>query len=366
VLDYGSSALRDAVFADVVNANYPSGPITFCLLWDEGEVEYSIRELGPKEGELVTELSFKTNSDTVSAVLSGEPGKAIYDLAINDTRFSQCLTMRGFRPVVTSDLPAVREVANKINKLLDGLETGIHWLGAVRAPPPRYFEIGPGSKLLVAPDGSGVAQVLRASQRAGDGVSEGVSNWLESACQCELSTAETDGQLVFNRQMFPFRLRSMGGSEASVAVRDVGEGIAQALPVVTLCHQALAGQLGPNPILAFEQPELHLHPAAGVKLAEEVIRCVAKGSPGRHVIETHSESFLLSMQTALVGGQLSPAQITVYWVDQVDGTSSLQPISFDNDGYPVGGWPAGVFRETLDQADRLARLRLGTDAPSTG
>ncbi len=48
----------------------------------------------------------------------------------------------------------------------------------------------------------------------------------------------------------------------------------------------------------------------------------------------------------------------VYWVSADESGTSLRPITFDQAGFAVGGWPQGVFRETLDQARRLAQLRI--------
>lgn len=81
---------------------------------------------------------------------------------------------------------------------------------------------------------------------------------------------------------------------------DSGEGIAQALPVITLCAQAANNELGKFPIVVLEQPELHLHPDATVELAEFICRCAQKNKNARFIIETHSESFLLAIQKSLV------------------------------------------------------------------
>jgi predicted ATPase len=183
-----------------------------------------------------------------------------------------------------------------------------------------------------------------------------VSKWLEKTCQCTLSFAASDEAIAFNRRFFPFDV--VTAADRHIAVRDVGEGVAQALPVVMLCHQARLGRLGPSPVLAFEQPELHLHPAASVHLADEIIACIAQGSEASHVIETHAESMLLSVQIAIVEGRIRPEDAVVYWVSADESATSLRPITFDKSGYAVGGWPQGVFRETLDQARRLAQLRI--------
>ena len=183
-----------------------------------------------------------------------------------------------------------------------------------------------------------------------------MSKWLEKTCQCSLSFAASDEALLYNRRFYPFDVITATGRH--VAVRDVGEGIAQALPVVMLCHQARLGQLGNSPILAFEQPELHLHPAAAVHLADEMIACIAQGSPASHIVETHAESMLLSVQIAIVEGRIRPEDVVVYWISPGDPGTTMRPITFDASGFAIGGWPQGVFRETLDQARRLAQLRI--------
>ncbi|RYC28720.1 hypothetical protein D3273_27835 [Lichenibacterium minor] len=207
-------------------------------------------------------------------------------------------------------------------------------------------------------DGTGVAEALRASFVADTPVVQKVSEWLQRSCDCELSFLNTDRQLIAGRELYEFNLISRK-SGTRVSLRDVGEGIAQSLPIVALCHQAAAGILGENAILAMEQPELHLHPRAAVELADEIVACVASGSSATHLIETHSESVLLSVQTAIVKKQIFPEQVIVYWVSQADGNSSLQKISFDDEGYPTGAWPSDVFRETLRQARYLSSLRTG-------
>jgi predicted ATPase len=219
------------------------------------------------------------------------------------------------------------------------------------------FTLEPGTRVRIDHNGSGVAEALRASAIMGDGVAGKVSDWLAAACNCELTFAATDGQVFQGREWFPFNVTPLGAG-GPVAVPDVGEGIAQALPVITLCIQAAHGQLGESPVLALEQPELHLHPRASALLANAIANCVADGSPATHIIETHSENFLLAMQIALLEGKLKKDQLLVYWVQSNETGSSLRKIEFDEEGFPSDGWPEGVFREALDQAQRISQLRL--------
>lgn len=72
-----------------------------------------------------------------------------------------------------------------------------------------------------------------------------------------------------------------------LAIQDVGEGIAQVLPVVVaaLCPDAAVVQI--------EQPELHLHPKQKAALGDLLIRG-ALGKPAKPIIaETHSEHLVL-------------------------------------------------------------------------
>lgn len=351
VLDYSAPALRQALFSDLIHNGQVSSGLQLGLHWEDLGYDFTLRDLG-SDGEVLSELNITMGGKH----LAGGPAKSgsrndiefVVDGAASHWRFS------GLRPVST-DTQAAEFAAHALRERLDEFSTSVRWLGAVRAAVPRFFEMNPGTDPQIRQDGSGVAEAMRASASAGDGAAEAVSAWLRSTCDCSLSFASSDEALLYNRRFYPFDV--ITGSDRRVAVRDVGEGIAQALPVVMLCHQARLGQLGRNPILAFEQPELHLHPSAAVKLADEIISCIAEGSSALHVVETHAESMLLSVQIAIVEGRVRPEDVMVYWIAPGSAGATLRPVTFDASGFAVGGWPQGVFRETLEQARRLSQLR---------
>ncbi|MGR5558960.1 AAA family ATPase [Vibrio fortis] len=138
---------------------------------------------------------------------------------------------------------------------------------------------------------------------------------------------------------------------------DSGEGIAQALPVVVLCAMAANGELGATPIIAVEQPELHLHPQATVELANFLLICIEKNPNVRFVLETHSESFLKALQIAIVKGSLNSEEFSCYWVSHELSGSKANNVNFDSEGFITSSWPQGVFRETINQAKELVTLR---------
>ena len=87
------------------------------------------------------------------------------------------------------------------------------------------------------------------------------------------------------------------------------------------------------------------------------MQCIADGTKAVHVIETHSESVLLSVQTAIVDGRLNASEVIVYWVTEKNGASFLMPVTFDEKGYPSENWPGSVFREAVSQARQLNSIR---------
>ncbi|MGN2432628.1 AAA family ATPase [Pseudomonas syringae] len=108
-----------------------------------------------------------------------------------------------------------------------------------------------------------------------------INKWLVDTCGRRI-ILDTLSQNVSNeRTLIKLETISVSDNDTTSAIRvpilsDSGEGIAQALPVVTLCAQAANGDLGEFPIVLLEQPELHLHPKAIVILADFLVRCIKK------------------------------------------------------------------------------------------
>lgn len=355
VFDYATPAIRGASFLDLLNSNHPGGAIDFALDWPDAKLQFSVRNGGSSEGEFVSDYRFSTARGALEVRLGGD-SVWTHDVVGLDGVKSGLALFEGLEVSLAKRGEAGTEIEDDVNARLDDFSLSVHWLGSIRSRPPRFYFYGPGTSILIAEDGVGTAEALRASSLAKDGVSDAVSAWLEKACGCRLSFLETEGQVVSGRSLYPFHLTSVA-STATVSVQDVGEGIAQALPVVTLVQQAKFGVLGGRPILAIEQPELHLHPRASVMLSDEIVQCIADGSSAVHVIETHSESVLLSVQTAIVDKRLKANDVIVYWVTEKDGSSFLLPVTFDEKGYPSENWPGSVFREAVSQARKLNSIR---------
>jgi len=141
-----------------------------------------------------------------------------------------------------------------------------------------------------------------------------------------------------------------------LALQDVGEGIAQVLPVVVaaLCPDASAVQI--------EQPELHLHPKQQAALGDLLIRG-ALGKPAKPIIaETHSEHLVLRVLRRIrettrgdepfMGIPVTAENVAVYYVQMKVGQSSLLSIDVDDKGEFVQPWPDDFFE--IDFQERFA------------
>jgi hypothetical protein len=149
----------------------------------------------------------------------------------------------------------------------------------------------------------------------------------------------------------PIKRRLLIRDEArdiELAPQDIGVGISQVLPVVVA---ALRKQSG---IVAIEQPELHIHPAFQVALGDLFIEQIRQRDDLIFILETHSEHLMLrflrriretSENEAPSNRSLTPAELSIYFIEQGDAGISCQSIRVDKDGDFIDRWPHGFFAE---------------------
>jgi predicted ATPase len=142
-----------------------------------------------------------------------------------------------------------------------------------------------------------------------------------------------------------------GASE--VQLTDVGFGVSQVLPVITLLQYVPEGST-----VVLEQPEIHLHPLAQAALADVIIQA-ATHRKVQVILESHSEHLLLRLQRRIAEQTVSAEDVKLYFCDAPRGVSTLTPLELDLFGN-IRNWPdkfmGDAFGETA-QAE-LARLKL--------
>lgn len=152
-----------------------------------------------------------------------------------------------------------------------------------------------------------------------------------------------------NRWQAKVRVRK-GSPE--VLLTDVGFGVSQVLPVITLLHYVPEGST-----VILEQPEIHLHPLAQANLADVIIN-VAINRKIQVVLESHSEHFLLRLQTRIAEDVISSSDVKLYFCDAPNGVSEVRRLEIDLLG-SIQNWPKNFmgdsFGETVNA--ELARLK---------
>jgi hypothetical protein len=381
-LNLYSEAVRGSIFFELVSKLGDAKAIRFGLELGDGlQVEYEITRPGgsilhslswvsmshPADGAVTLELVPETRKqyrllrDGKSTIVEDpftEPRdatEAAYRLAGD----------KGARAFLGADIEspeeeAAREAFRRLRRRLLSASLDIaretFWLGSVRRYPERFVRVREGGALpRLRYDGSEVAHILAFDRLLGDGcLLTEVSAWYEreDTYKSRLRVVQSPDD------QFSLVLEQIGDKgRVPIAVADTGEGVAQVLPV--LLATTLAGRRaeGDPRLLAFEEPESHLHPSLHAPLAEHLSKLAATDDPPRMLIETHSENFLLGVQLQVARKLLSPDRVLIYWVYQSeDGSSLVQRIELDEEGY-AQGFPDDVFDKDVELSRLLIRAR---------
>ncbi|MFK7949198.1 MAG: AAA family ATPase [Saprospiraceae bacterium] len=142
----------------------------------------------------------------------------------------------------------------------------------------------------------------------------------------------------------------------NINFKEVGQGMIQALPLI---GSSFIPNDNSDLINVFEQPELHLHPAAHGNIAERFAMSTIELNK-RYLIETHSQNFVLRLRRLIAEKKFDKNNLVIYYVDydEEKGESNLKRINVDEQG-SVDFWPQNVFSETLDEtlAIRTAQIQ---------
>jgi predicted ATPase len=136
-----------------------------------------------------------------------------------------------------------------------------------------------------------------------------------------------------------------------VLLTDVGFGISQVLPVITLLLYVPTGST-----VILEQPEIHLHPLAQAHLADVIIYA-ATHRKVQVIVESHSEHLLLRLQRRLADETLSQNQVRLYFCDAPNGVSQLQTLELDLYGN-IQNWPVDFMGDAFGETAEAEKARL--------
>lgn len=224
----------------------------------------------------------------------------------------------------------------------------IVYLGPLRRKPERDYVWNKSNPGDVGSDGHRAIDVLLASAlMKGDDqnrIIEGVSKWLvrmKVADKLEVKQLgrSTRYEMVIHRD----------GVEANL--RDVGIGISQVLPVLTIAYFAPSGST-----VILEEPEIHLHPLAQSILAELFVE-VSKKRNIQFIVETHSEHLFRRMQTLIAKQKITTKDAAMYFVEREGQSAHMRPLQLDDLGR-VKNWPDGFFGDALGETREQTALAI--------
>ena len=245
----------------------------------------------------------------------------------------------------------------------------LSYLGPLMARPQRYYDMKeqPSSEHTntIGVGGENVPQVLMDRPY----LNARINDWLaEFDVPYSINAEAVSSDPVIGNKLAAIYLTHQS-TDTPVTLADVGFGINQILPVI------LQGVTSRRKIICIEQPEIHLHPRLQANIADFLIETsrvdmkeewidgkkeigTIRGPRNQWIVETHSEMIIRRLQTRIREGKISHKDVSVLYVDpQDDGSSTIQQLRLDENGYWLDDWPDGFFDESVEEARNFRRAR---------
>ena len=229
----------------------------------------------------------------------------------------------------------------------------IIYLGPLRERPQRVYPWNQQSPGDLGTKGELAIQALLASANdrakrtdtGGQGwLVHQVSHWLKKMDVADGLRLEQEGQSVHYSVIV-----QQGKIEANLV--DVGFGVSQVLPVVTLAYFVPKGST-----IVLEQPEIHLHPLAQSALADLFVE-VSRTRRVQFLIETHSEHLFRRLQFLIADEQILPKDCRLYFVERGEDSAALQQLEVDEYGR-IKNWPERFFGDAIGEVERQTRRMI--------
>jgi AAA domain, putative AbiEii toxin, Type IV TA system/Protein of unknown function (DUF3696) len=292
-----------------------------------------------------------------------EEGKSTYEVIHNGYDFvrprGRPSTVGG--PVKTYGFPASTRLAFTNASFLQGFELAFEkqfekvlYLGPLREDPQRQYTWSGAQPVGVGIRGELVVDALLAARERGEkvkiapkkfrGLEQYVAHWLK---QLDLVSEFKVEEVAAGSSLYRVLVKRSKGS-AWVAITDVGFGVSQILPVLTLCFAAPIGST-----IILEQPEIHLHPSVQAGLADVFIDAM-KIRKVQLIVESHSEHFLQRLLRRVAESDVEADSTALYFCDNQGGASTISALDVDMFG-SIRNWPDRFFGDPLGESIATAR-----------
>ena len=238
---------------------------------------------------------------------------------------------------------------------LEELFSRINYLGPLRDYPKRqYYWTNDSQSLDVGTKGERAIQTILSSNNfeAKDSLSEKVAYWLK---ELGLIHSFEIKSLSAGSNIYQVHVK-ISEKSSEVLLTDVGFGVSQIIPVITLCYCVPEGS-----ILLIEQPEIHLHPKIQAGLADVFIDAI-KTRGIQIILESHSEHLLRRLQRRMAEFGLNDSsvdkeKINLYFCESKDGASEIKNLILDDYGN-ITNYPKNFFGDDFGEMAAMAKARI--------
>jgi hypothetical protein len=229
------------------------------------------------------------------------------------------------------------------DRMLASIMSRVAYLAPLRVSAQRSYRIQNLADDEVDPDGKNLPMFLRS-----------------------LTPAETESFGDFTRDALGFETQiKTSGIHAEILIKggkarrfvnlvDVGFGYSEVLPLAAVlwgtCIRPTMHGREPAPLVAIEQPELHLHPAHQAKLARMFVEAVSKSPGTKIIIETHSESLINGLGKLIHDGAIKAADVQIALFDQDEETeeTTVRLAGYRENG-ALRDWPYGFLSPVAER-----------------
>ena len=235
------------------------------------------------------------------------------------------------------------QICNKVGVTSEDVQFSVDYIGPVRCRAKRRIErAGVRKGNYVEDDGMRAYDMLLMSHLTDGTLLKSVSDWFQ---------ANMDGQSLTISEISPgsgiFSLYvERGGAHVNIA--DVGEGLAQVLPVIVQSFVRNAD------VTIIEQPSLHLNSAAHALVACQLAASSIELGK-KYIIETHSDTFLTGIRMMVAKRKLNREDVVIYYVHHDGDSAMLDKIEID-DNYEYTSWPDGMFEDDYRLQNEIIRI----------
>ena len=235
----------------------------------------------------------------------------------------------------------------------------LHYLGPLREHPKRDYLWAGSRPLDIGGKGEHTIDAIIAAQEPGKWQNlkrrgrrrpfpEIVAHWLREMGLIDGFRVE---EIAPGSNRWQAKVRTHEGA-AEAMLTDVGFGVSQVLPVITLLHYVPVGAT-----VLLEQPEIHLHPLAQAELADVIVHAATHRGV-QVVLESHSEHLLLRLQRRIAEADwITDRDVALYFCGMRNGASEIEALDLDAYGN-IRNWPDGFMGDAFDETAQAELARL--------